>query len=197
MDSAIGSGNPEALSLEDIEDRIEAAEETLDIIKLLTIIKTCNENGSQEDWDVPAEASLDAFYRVVKGGDADLILPKSTRATFFWSLKVWKEEEAIVEVALGCIAAIGAKGEECLEETVIAIDGNLIVDIMKQYQDEAAIQEQACLAIKGLAERDEMKQRLRAVEGIAAELKAAEGRITNERNKKYAGQAAAALGLQL
>lgn len=184
---------------DEMEDKIEAAEEVSDVPALLCIIQMCSSKASEEDWEIPAEASLDAFYRLVKGGNYP---PMGALAAIFCSLKVWREEEAIVEVALGCIVAICSKGggysEETLDGKVDGIDVNLIVDIMQTYQNEATIQEQACLSIKGLAETsDALKQRLLAVEGIGGELKAAEGRITNERNKKYAGQVATALGLLL
>ena len=114
------------------------------------------------------------------------------------AMKEWREEEAVVEVALGCVAACGAAKEASLDETAKHIDVDSIADAMNAYEGEAAIQEQACLAITSLAElSDDLKGRLKSSEGIGAELREAEGRITNERNKKYAGRAMAALGLLL
>lgn len=191
--------------VEKIEDLIEAAEEASDVPKLLAIISMCalrryqKSPDGDDDLESSAEASLDAFYRVVRGTAADeLKLPVGTRANLIRSLKEWREEEAVVEVALGCIAAVGSTPEEKLEQSIGGIDVRPIVAMMQTYESESAIQEQACLAIKGLAELSgDLKKRLLAVEGIEGEIKAAEGRITNERNKKYVGQAAAALGLTL
>ena len=174
-----------------MEDRIEAAEEAGNITDLLQIIEECT-NASDEDHETDAEASLDSLYRLVKGGTA---FPEETLGQIFASLKVWKEEEAIVEVALGCIVAIASKKTELSAEECI-VDVSLILDVMQSYEDESTIQEQACLAIEGLAKASiVLKKNLRGIEGINEELIAAKERITNERNKKYPGLAAAALEL--
>ena len=69
---------------------------------------------------------------------------------------------------------------------------------MQSYEGESTIQEQACLAIEGLANSSSvLKNNLRDIEVIRDELIAAKGRITNERNKKYPGLAMAALGIEL
>lgn len=190
---------------EKLEELIEAAEEASDIPKLLATISMCanrqckKSTDDDDDWEIPAEAAHDAFYRVVKGGDAaKLELPMGTRVNLLRSLDSWKDEEAIVEVALGCIAAVGSASEEGLDQTVPALDVRPIVGVMRAYESESAIQEQACLAIEGLAKLSvDLKERLLAVQGIEGELRAAGGRITNERNKKYVRQAADALGLKL
>mmetsp|Transcript_4605 Transcript_4605/g.11594 ORF Transcript_4605/g.11594 Transcript_4605/m.11594 type:complete len:195 (-) Transcript_4605:520-1104(-) len=188
-------------SEDDMESEIEAAESSSNIDILLKILSECESNhrqGKEGDWDVPTEACLDAFYRILKKGgksdDKTEQLPASTRVTLFRSLKEWIDEEAIVEVCLGCMGAVGSKREDGFEETTHAeIDANLIVEVMQQYSNESTIQEQACLAIKALVEIDVMKKKLLAVGEIEEELKAVEGRITNERNKKYAVQALEAL----
>merc|ERR1719491_2257972 len=91
-----------------IED-IEAAEESKDINRILAFITlpSSNEHGGAEDWAEAAEASLDALYRLLKGGassnssndddtNSDGCLTHHLQ-TVFTSLNAWKEEEAIVE----------------------------------------------------------------------------------------------------
>jgi hypothetical protein len=185
---------------DEMEEQIEAAEEAANIPELLSIIGTCSVHTGEDDWDAPAEASLDAFYRLVKGGRMP---PEDALMTIFASLKAWRKEEAIVEVALGCIVAICSKisiyvQQDAAADTTSTLDVNLVIEIMKSYKDESTIQEQACLAIEGLAtSSDTLKKQLVAIEGIQQELTAARDLITNERNKKYPVQAASALGFEL
>ena len=63
-------------SVEEAEEAIESAEESSDLYKLLFIMATTTRHGGNpdeseeaEEWEAPAEAVLDAFYRVVKGGN--------------------------------------------------------------------------------------------------------------------------------
>ena len=63
-------------SVEEAEEAIESAEECSDLYKLLFIMATTTRHGGNpdeseeaEEWEAPAEAVLDAFYRVVKGGN--------------------------------------------------------------------------------------------------------------------------------
>merc|ERR1719162_1531862 len=80
----------------------------------------------------------------------------------FGTLNGWRNEESIVEVALGCIVAITTKmiehkqedmSEDDLQEmeemfTKVSIIDLIVVKIMKElYANEPTIQEQACLAI--------------------------------------------------
>ena len=176
-----------------LEDQIEAAEEAGDTAKLLSIISNCTEHGGDDDWTEAAEGSLDALYRLLKGGcDA----PDNALLQIFASLDAWKEEEAIVEVALGCIVSVSSKSSPKQKED--GIDVALIFNVMKSFEGESTIQEQACLAMEGLAKSsDTLKASLNALEGIKDELAAAKERITNERNKAYPARAATALGFEL
>ena len=86
---------------------------------------------------------------------------------------------------------------------MINVEVQLVLDVMKEFTDESTIQEQACLAIEGLALwphsslKDELCQ-LNEDGIIQQELKAClEERITNERNKAYPVRAAKALGIDL
>lgn len=179
---------------DELEDQIEAAEEAGDITKLFTIISTCAKHGGDEDYETATEGSLDSLYRLVKSGSAFSI---DVLGQIFATLEAWKGEEAIVEVALGCIVAITSKRAELSEEEQ-NVNVNLIIEVMQSYEGESTIQEQACLAIEGLAKSSSvLKKNLRDIEGIGDELIAAKGRITNERNKKYPGLATAALGIEL
>lgn len=181
---------------DDIDERIEASEEAGDVPALLSVIGTCSKNGGDEDWSEAAESSLDAYYRLVKGGAA----ADGAMGAIFASLKAWGEEEAIVEVALGCVVASLSKSKAALaagDDT--NLDVSLILAAMRSFEDEATIQEQACLAIEALAaSSDALKEKIKALDGIREELVAAkESRITNERNKAYPGRAAVALGIEL
>ena len=105
--------------------------------------------------------------------------------------------EAIVEVCLGCIV-YAAKSVD--ETTIDHIDINLLVTIMQKYEEESTIQEQACLAIESMASSSTiLKKKLLPpyCYTLKGELIAAKDRITNERNKKYPGLAAVALGIEL
>ena len=177
---------------EEFEEQIETAEEAGDVSKLLEIISSCTEHGGDDDWTDVTESSLDAFYRLVKGGAN---APETCLGSIFSSLEAWKGEEAIVEVALGCIVAIASKNPNLKTD---GVNVSLLVELMKDFDGEATIQEQACLAIEALAKSsDVLKEKINAVDGIRGELSAAKERITNERNKAYPGRAAAALGIDL
>mmetsp|Transcript_16564 Transcript_16564/g.21679 ORF Transcript_16564/g.21679 Transcript_16564/m.21679 type:complete len:195 (-) Transcript_16564:329-913(-) len=194
------------MSVEELAEEIEAAEEAADVTKLLSIIVTCTKNVDDEDWTEVAESSLDAYYRLVKGGSS-VPLPLSDDAScldqLFLSLKGWKDEEAIVEVALGCIVSTVTwmKNNSTTNNATdynTNLDFYLIIAIMKSFQDESTIQEQACLALEALAlTSDAIKAEILSLEGLKEELVAAKERISNERNKAYPGRAAAALGIEL
>ena len=102
-----------------------------------------------------------------------------------------------MEVCLGCIV-YAAKS---VDETAIKlIDANLLITIMQKYKEESTIQEQACLAIESMALSSAILKKKLLVPyciGMKEELIAAKGRIRNERNKKYPGLAAVALGIEL
>ncbi|OEU21081.1 hypothetical protein FRACYDRAFT_234707 [Fragilariopsis cylindrus CCMP1102] len=149
--------------------------------------------------------------------DIDAVVPYYTLLNpIFAILNGWRKEEAIVEVALGCIVAITTKmidqqeTEMEMEESVNTVDiiDLIVVKIMQQlYKDESTIQEQACLAIEGLvlspyySRNVDFKDQLQYhidENIIQTELKLArDERITNERNKSYPGRVANALKITL
>ena len=185
---------------DEIVEDIEAAEEAKDIEQVVAFVRlvASNENAGEEDWAEAAEAALDALYRLVKGCstlDKALVYLKAV----FDCLNAWEEEDAIVEVGLGCLVAICSKADKSSTNDDISIPVEFVLDLMKDFGDESTIQEQACLAIEGLALWSQSwKDELAAAEGIKEELTAAKNdRITNERNKKYPVQAAKALGIEL
>lgn len=186
-------------SPDDIVEDIESAEEekkTETVVGFVTFLSS-EEKAGDEDWAEAAEASLDAFYRLTKGGaSTDWML---ALAAVVACLEAWKEEEAIVEVALGCIVAIASKARagDGGDETGTTVSAKAVPETMRAFPDESTIQEQACLAIEGLALwKKTWKDELNDSEGIAEDLKAAlEERITNERNKSYPVKAAKALGI--
>jgi len=205
-----------------IED-IEAAEESKDLSRILSFITltSSNEHGGAEDWAEAAEASLDALYRLLKGGASSTSSgDNDTNDGFllhylqivFTSLNAWKEEEAIVEVGMGCLVAIASKANKKAkasgaaedernggEDSSSSIPVGVVLDLMKEFGDESTIQEQACLAIEGLALwKTGWRDELAGGEGIREELASARNeRITNERNKAYPLRAAKALGIDL
>ena len=179
---------------EDLEEQIEAAEEAADTTQLLTILATCTSHGGNDDWEAATESALDALYRLVKGGTA--VGAGDALEKIFQTLEAWKEQEAIVEVAFGCVVALTSKddGQQKTESIHLA----LLVELMQSFADESTIQEQACLAVEGLAKSSAaIKEKLVALEEIKAELAAAKGRISNERNKAYPDRAATALGITI
>ena len=178
---------------EELEQQIEAAEEASDAPKLLELISTCTSHGGDDDWTEVAEGSLDALFRIAKGGSTSVA--DEAISALFDSLKAWKEEEAIVEVALGCIVALSKFYKAADNDK---LDLTLLLSILRDFPDESTIQEQACLAVEGLAwVSDSAKESLKAMDGMQEELVAARGRISNERNKAYPGRAAQALGLTI
>jgi hypothetical protein len=208
---------------DEIVEDIEAAEESKDISRVVAFLglASSNEHGGEEDWAEVAEAALDALYRLVKGGavavdvagtvDGDIAVAGSStdylRAVFD-ALNAWEEEEAIVEVGLGCIVAIASKADPQESASndkdgdagiMAEISVEFVLDLMKDFGAEATIQEQACLAMEGLALwKDSWKNVLAGAEGVRDELLAArDERITNERNKSYPVRAAKALGIDL
>jgi len=239
---------------EDAMISIEKAEENnnlktiFDIIQFISADMGNPDNGEpkpdangncNDDWMESAEASLDAFYRMIKSGiqikttgtgteddeDEDNgihIVPYYTFLNpIFGTLNGWRNEESIVEVALGCIVAITTKmiehkqedmSEDDLQEmeemfTKVSIIDLIVVKIMKElYANEPTIQEQACLAIEGLALSPysinvDLQQQLRDhidKNIIQQQLRAArDERITNERNKAYPERVAKALLISL
>jgi hypothetical protein len=180
------------MGIEEIEEQIEGAEEAGDTATLLELITTCAKHGGDEDWTEVAESSLDALYRLAKGGT----IITSGLGVIFSSLKAWKAEDAIVEVGLGCVVSLAKTAQE--EESSTSLDVGLIMSILQAFPEESTIQEQACLAIEGLAlASDKLKGEILAIDDIQDELAAAKERITNERNKAYPGRAAKALGIEL
>lgn len=187
---------------DEIVEDIEAAEEAKNIEQVVAVCRwvASNEKAGEEDWAEVAEAALDALYRLIKGGDQQQRAIDYLKAVFD-CLNAWEEEEAIVEVGLGCIVVIAAKAnkEQTDDDEFAAIHVEFVLDLMKDFADESTIQEQACLAIQGLALwKSDWKSTLACAEGIREELLQAKNeRITNERNKKYPVQASEALGIQL
>ncbi|CAB9530708.1 expressed unknown protein [Seminavis robusta] len=179
-------------STEELDEQIEAAEEAGDTAKLLEIVTQCTPYGTREDddWADTTEASLDAVYRLAKSGKAT-----SGMSVIFAALDAWKGNEAIVEVALGCIVSL-SKSYSTEEEK--EVDVALLWSMMKPFPGESTIQEQACLAIEGLALASEKcKAALLKVDNVESLLAAAKENITNERNKAYPGRAAEALGVSV
>jgi hypothetical protein len=192
---------------DEIVEDIEAAEESKDVDRVVAYVSlsSSSEHGGDEDWAEAAEAALDALYRLVKGGASKTDEVIFNLQAVFDALDAWKEEEAIVEVGLGCLVAIASKAEKASgdeeddDAVAFAIPVAFVLDLMKDFGDEATIQEQSCLAIEGLALwNTSWKDELAASEGIKEELLAArDERITNERNKAYPVRAAKALGIDL
>ena len=214
---------------EEAEERIEAAEEAGDLPGILALASECSGHGGDEDWTCAAEAALDALYRLTKGGSAGragtgagsggddgggdggggdggttgTVDPRVPLRTALACLEAWGEEEAIVEVALGCVAVLVPTYPEDMEDEDFATwAAKLVVGAMRNFPDEGTLQEQACLAAQAMATSGRSDRRMgRALvrAGIGTELEAAAtgGRITNERNRTYPGRAAAALGIRL
>ena len=194
---------------DEIVEDIEAAEESKDVGRVVAFVglASSNEHGGEEDWAEVAEAALDALYRLIKGGAVAGSCIDHLKAVFD-ALNAWEEEEAIVEVGLGCIVAIASKADnkesasknkDDDNKTMAEIPVEFVLDLMKDFGGESTIQEQACLAMEGLALwKDSWKDVLAGAEGVKDELLAArEERITNERNKAYPVRAAKALGIDL
>ena len=233
---------------DDAIESIEKAEEDDDLKTIFDIINFISsdmddpddddDDDGNDDWVEATEASLDAFYRMIKSGikittkttdtdtdtdpntdtaDTRAVVPYYTLLNpIFAILNGWRKEEAIVEVALGCIVAITTKmidqqeTEMEMEESINTVDiiDLIVVKIMQQlYKDESTIQEQACLAIEGLvlspyySRNVDFKDQLQYhidENIIQTELKLArDERITNERNKSYPGRVAKALKITL
>ncbi|KAL3907406.1 MAG: hypothetical protein SGILL_008888 [Bacillariaceae sp.] len=180
-------------SPEVLEERIESAEESGDTISLLGIIRISTQHATDEDnddWAVTTEAALDAYYRLTKKAkeqqDGGLTI-------VFACLEAYHTQEAIVEVALGCIVSLASDKQD--EPPPPDLPVHLIVSAMKEFPEEGTIQEQACLAVEGLAAN--YKEQFLSL-SVQAELKLAlDERITNERNKSYPKRAAAVLGIRL
>ncbi len=186
----------ESISAEEAEEAIESAEETGDLNRLLSIIETStkyspDESEAAEEWEAPTEAALDAYYRVVKGGKS---APRQSLSILWKNLTKWISCEAIAEVCLGCIVY----ASKSVDETTISdVDTTLIITVMQKYEEEGTIQEQACLAIESMAASSASLNGKLKCDEVKEELIAAKDRISNERNKKYPGLAAVALGMEL
>jgi len=194
---------------EAIEQAIEQAEEAEDTEKLLSLIATCTEKRSvcgvedenqdqeeAEDWETPTEAALDAYYRLTKGPGGD---HGHGVAVVHSCLNAWREEEAIVEVGLGCLANV--VGSPLAASSITDVPA-LVVALMRAHPTEGTIQEQACLVLEGLAKAaadssEESKESIRGTDGLREEVSAAVGRITNQRNKAYPKRVAVALRFEL
>eukprot|EP00536_Pseudo-nitzschia_multiseries_P006954 jgi/Psemu1/16517/gm1.16517_g len=204
-------------SQDEMIEEIEAAEADGDKDLILAHLSTacsreCGEDEDEDEkyaWTEVTEEALDAFYRMVKSSsdtiEESAALDQLNR--MIAALTAYKEEEAIVEVALGCIVALSSKASKDDAAAAAATAGvdssavavGTVLEAMKEFSGEATIQEQACLAIEGLALwKDEWKEIFSGSEGISDELRGAkEERITNERNKAYPVRAATALGIEL
>lgn len=186
-----------------MDESIEAAEEAGDKGKLLDVLKICAEKADDDDeWQEPTEAALDAYYRLSKGGranaaDAATDDDDGVLETILSCLKAYRAEESIVEVGLGCLVAF-ASSSSSAARSVVDPNLSILVAAMRDFPDEATLQEQACLAVEALASASNVwKAKLAATAGVREELSAARARITNERHKSYPARAAAALGIAL
>ena len=179
---------------------IDAAENAKDVGKIVNYICITSsvETGGDSDWAEAAETSLDALYRLVKAGNSKPNQSLKQLKCVFDALTAWQEEETIVEVGLGCIVAISSNAKKSNDDSDIAVDVEFILELMKDFVDRSAIQEQACLAIEGLAQwRLSWKDALATAEGMKEELQEAHNfRIMNERNKSYPVRAAKTLGIE-
>mmetsp|Transcript_21361 Transcript_21361/g.50839 ORF Transcript_21361/g.50839 Transcript_21361/m.50839 type:complete len:238 (-) Transcript_21361:1203-1916(-) len=211
---------------DEIVEEIETAEEAKNIDGIVAYLGllSSGDKGGEEDWAEAAEAALDALYRLVKGGayddnndnnndddDDDNLDALFHLSAVFDCLDAWEEEDAIVEVGMGCVVAIASKAKKITDgsekkkndddddDDAPFVKVEFVLDLMKDFASEATIQEQACLAIEGLALwKNCWKKDLADAEGIREELRTArDDRITNERNKAYPVRAAAALGIDL
>jgi len=197
---------------EAIEELIDPAEEAGDTAKILEIIATCTSHADDDDWAEPTEAALDAYYRLSKNpasGPGDVHAGRCAVSILCSCLSAWRAHEAVIEVGLGCVAALAGRidGGEVTEvvaarygvEDGAEVDvAGLVVVLMEAFPEEGTVQEQACLAVEGLAEgSEELREMFRMAEGVGEGLTAAVDRISNERNKSYPARAAAVLGIEL
>ena len=185
---------------EEYEDQIEEAEEAGNVSKILEIVQVCTSKSGDDDWTDVTEGSLDALFRLAKGGNNDAI-SVSVVETIFKALQAWKDEEAIVEVALGCLVSVLSKLEGIKDDDIPNLELALIWKLLEDFSDESTIQEQACLTVEGFAlASSTWKQCLLDTCGggdVTTTLTESRERITNERNKAYPGRAAKALGVDL
>jgi hypothetical protein len=106
------------------------------------------------------------------------------------------DEPSLVEVVFGCMRVCASKSttmqtQLCTEDTV-----ELIIKAMCSHTEgEETVQEQGCLVISELAKSSDVNIALLKRLQIEKALDQAAGLITNERNKKYPGEAKTALGM--
>ena len=198
----------EELDDEDLLDQIEAAEGDDNYKLLLRILrKLCSEDGDEvEDAEDVVEGATDALLRLIAASTKAEIGGAGACEVVCMVLHSWIDEPAIVEAALGVVYKLSTGCEancKLFEEVEDSAGGseaedsvsNLIVAAMDLHaEDEATLQEQACLAVAALATGSEALTVALKDAGVVAELGwCKETRITNERNKAYPDRAMTAL----
>jgi hypothetical protein len=192
----------------DLLDQIEEAEGDENYKVLLRILRQmCSEDGDEvEDAEDVVEGATDALLRMIAASTKDEIGQAGACEVVCMVLHSWIDEPAIVEAALGVVYKLSTGCEancslfEEVEKSAGGSDAedsvsNVIVAAMDLHaEDEATLQEQACLAVAALATGSEVLAMALRDAGVVGELGwCKEKRITNERNKAYPDRAMTAL----
>jgi hypothetical protein len=155
-------------------------------------------DGALDDNDEEmTESILDACLRMSSSADVVASLGKNVSTTLSRTLCVMMEEAVVIEVLFAILAKIinSAESQNAFGSSTNNI--NKLLSAMDTHAEgEETLIEYACLVIEKLARDNEAVRKSLIEAGVEDRLTAAESIITNVRNKKYVGQARAALNLQ-
>jgi predicted transcriptional regulator with HTH domain len=176
------------------DDQIETAEGlgAAGVASLMTGLASALDDTDEEI----TEAILDACLRLTSSADAKASLGAHVATTFARVLHVMKEEAVVLEVLFAVLAKIiqSAESQNAFGRDPQNIQG-LLTAMDTHAQGEETLLEYTCLVIEALAQDNATVGKSLLTAGVADRLTAAEAIITNVRNKKYVGQARAALPL--
>lgn len=176
------------------EDQIEAAEEQGPdgIPALMEGLNDALDNNEEE----VAESILDACLRMSSSTDVCDKLGNYLAGPLSKTFKVMMEEAVVMEVMLAVLTRVITSQPTQMtfgsEENI-----QLLLSVMSTHKEgEETLIEYACLVIEKLALDNQETQKILLTHGVKDQLEAAQDIITNVRNKKYVGQARAALKLE-
>ena len=176
------------------EDEIEAAEGqgVEGIPKLMEGLQKALD-AKEED---TAEAILDACLRLSSDASVcDKLGADYLASTLANTLQVMIEEAVVIEVLLAVLVKV-LKTQANQDAFATATNIENLMQAMKTHAEgEETLIEYSCLVIEKLAKDNAAVGTLLMEKGVEEQLTAAESIITNVRNKKYVGQARAALKL--
>ena len=161
-----------SLSEEELESKIEAAEDAKDCATLAAVLQHCCAAEQEET----AEACADALLRLTTGSAvADAVAGAKGAdicAATCAALKAFGSEPSITEVCVGLVGNLAADLEACKALGTHGV-AELLVAAMSEHTDEPSLQEQGCLAAAALTTECEENKALLLAAGAETSVRSA------------------------